>query len=362
MNIEQKINERQQIPANYHPIKLDSLGLLSAPKVLHFRDYVMEDIIALATLLQKEPIDYIERLLAILTNMNYEKFDCMMLHDRELKQILLTLYFNWGKEKINRVAYRLDESQGFVAGNIGYYDIPRKSLETIPINTTFTEPINITYPKTDGVSAGFRLRRVGDDVIVKRYIDEVFFNEDREFSDYEQQIKESTNKVDKGQIDGLNEKIKKLENAKTPEMIKPDIMKIDAQIKVLKNLVIEKEMELKATPIKPNIDKRYKLYAERKLIEAIKASQALLLVSYEGKLLETFEEKLEVYDKLNAKHFIIFQNNIDKKYSDFGVVEKIRFKPENDQEYITRRFEFRYSNYLPEMELSDDDEFDISFG
>lgn len=70
-----EISKKVIVPSNYIEIKLDSLGKLSAPTTLHFRNYNMHEVLKLTT---SRDIDKYSNIVECLNEMCFEDFDCMM--------------------------------------------------------------------------------------------------------------------------------------------------------------------------------------------------------------------------------------------------------------------------------------------
>ena len=89
------LDEKTEYKTGYREINLDSLGKLSAPSKLNYRNYQMDELIDLASLREDRQI---EGLVNCLNNMCESDFDNGDLHFNELIEIMIFLYSAWGRE------------------------------------------------------------------------------------------------------------------------------------------------------------------------------------------------------------------------------------------------------------------------
>jgi hypothetical protein len=153
-------------------------GRLSAPPVLHFRDYNMRASQAISEM----PLaaDHLRLVVKILNAMVVEEdFDCGLLHLEEAKEILMNVHGKWWGSTISGFRYLLnpdleDEKLIFAKENISEADIPISAIEVKPLDPEIKEPVNITV---HGVTVGFvypRIQNAGiiDDSLKVKYAEE----------------------------------------------------------------------------------------------------------------------------------------------------------------------------------------------
>jgi len=96
-------SKKKDVPFGYIPIILDSCGKLTAPEVLHFRDFTPEELSHIA--LSKNKRDNIKRITDCLNKMVFENFDCTYLHLDDALKIVLTLYGSFYMSTIEKEYY-----------------------------------------------------------------------------------------------------------------------------------------------------------------------------------------------------------------------------------------------------------------
>jgi len=306
ISVSDAVKASTEIPADYAKVVFDSLGKLGTPPILHFRNYKMEEIINLATVSTEEA--FIKKLVYVLNQMVWEKYDCAELHEHDLETVMITLYAAfWGKE-FTGFEYTYEDTE--VDEETGEEEtiekkalaiLPIKNIKTIPLKEEFKEPIKIT---SGNRTAKFRLQRIKDIVFVSNYIEKAFFEKKRFFSDYE----------------------------------------------------IEREKKLNASK-----ERRYQEYMDDKGMMSLKVLEALLIEEIDGIPTVTIEEKLNAFDKLDINFWIKY-NSVVQKYGEFGVNPEVKFFSVELGEEISRRFPFQLMDFLPSMELQDDSDYTVSFG
>jgi hypothetical protein len=158
-------------------VKLCTGGRLSAPPVLHFRDYNMQASQAISEM----PVakDHLSLVTKILNAMVVEDFDCGLLHIEEAKEVLMNVHGKWWGNTISGFRYLLnpdieDEEKLFAKENISEADIPISAIEVEPLAPEIREPVNVTV---HGVTVGFvypRIQNVGiiEDLLKIKYAEE----------------------------------------------------------------------------------------------------------------------------------------------------------------------------------------------
>jgi len=315
--IEQELQETPS--SNYIKIHLESEGVFDAPKVLHFRDYTMEDALQLNTLDEEEQLEAIVR---VLNNMVWEDIDCKNLHPKELAQIVYTLHAIFINQKIEK-EYYYDEDlpEGSKEGqldfkdNVGTIEIPVDKINTHNIHKNkdgstkqekFKEPFTIV-DKTTKDAISIRLTRMYDLLFAKKYCDEKYAEDIKEFSPYKRKIMRLR------AISNNEER-----NAELEKLIEEDYDSF----------------------------KNYKDFLNEYNNEFAKVVQASVIVAINKKKCETFEEKLKLYKEVISQTFWQTYNNIVAEY-DFGIDENVTFFSEKLQRNVTRRFLFQFPDFLP---------------
>jgi hypothetical protein len=323
-NTEEKIIKeiKELPPSNYIPIHLASEGLLDAPKILHFRDYTLEDAMELNPL---DDDDKLNAIIRVLNNMVWEDFDCSKLHMKELSQIVYTLHLNFINQKIEKDYYLDDNlSEGSDEGqldnenNIDSIELPTDAIQVRNINKNedgskrtdkFKEPLIIVDEKTKD-TIGVRLTRIYDVIFAQKYCNDLFSEELKDFKPYKMSLLKAT------------------KNAKSNKE------KMDIIEKIIDN---DYESYLE-----------YKNFNDKYTMMYAKVVQASVLLSLNKKKFETIEEKLDTYK--NRISMTMWQYyDIKIKDYDFGIRENVTFFSEKLKKNITRRFLFQFNDFVPDI-------------
>lgn len=298
---QEKIEKKDSIPSEYIEVKLDSVGKLNAPKILHFRNYSLPEIIKLTS---SKDLDLYENIIECLNDMCYEDFDCGLLTEQDIKSILLNLYGTWIDSHIRGMEYYIDEDAEDKDDkeNIGKVDLLISELKTSPLPENFKEPINITIGDT---TVKFKLTTFNDLIFASEYIKKRFFEQERKFS--------------------------------------------DTAIK-LKN---KEQMEYEEY-------RDYTKYVKKRDAEFLEILSVMLLVGFNDIDLDTMEKKLEYSPKVN-ENFWGALKNFTKDFN-FGVNSEVTFKCPVNKKKITRRFQFRLEDFIPDSLPEKVEGVKISFG
>lgn len=326
-------NKIEKIPNNYIPVYLPSEGKLSAPKVLHFRDYTMKDALELNTL------DEDERFLAlvsVLNNMCYEKFDCSNLHINELMIILFTIHATFISNKIEKEYYiddtlpegngegQLNHPSNIASVELFINKLKVKSIDMDEhdkeISIKFKEPFTITDNITKNTFK-FRLSRVKDLLIAQEECKKIYEKELFLFRPIKQQL----------------EMLRNINNAEQRKL------KLDE--------FIEKNN-------KEYMDYYKFLHKYNEMYAMIVQAQQIIAVN--NKELETIEDKLNAYKNDIPKDIWLQYNAIVEQY-EFGIMSEQEFYSEVLQKNIIRRFLFQLSDFLPTFNTENSGRFSVSF-
>lgn len=295
--------ETTLIPAEYIPIKLSSVGKLGIPNIIHIRDYSFEEAIALSEISEDNETEVI---IQILNSIIYEDIDAGDLHKNDALEILMTIQGTWYTPRLEDMPYYLNpELSGSELNNyanIGKADLPFSLLVTKPIKKEAKVPITIKYRNTE---VKFVLPKIKNEVIAFKIIESKYSQEENELAEIKKKVEKETATIDE--------------------------------------------------------IKEYEIFLRKRTSDFIKINQALLLESFNGKTLETLDEKLEVLPKLSLSLLKKYTDVVTEHFT-FGIDPVITFMSEELNESITRRFDFRTLHFLSSMEQVDDSGFDISFG
>jgi hypothetical protein len=295
--------ETERIPAEYIPVKLSSVGKLGAPEVIHVRDYTFQEALSLSEISENNETEVV---VGILNSVIFEDFDAGLLHKNDVLEILMTIQGTWYSSKLEDMPYYinpdLDYSEINKIENIGRVDIPFSLLKTTPLKKEVSLPIRIKHM---GKEVGFILPKVENEIIATKLIESKYAQEENELSEIKKKVEQKTQSYE--------------------------------------------EMKL------------YEKFLRKKTEDFLKINQALTLYSFNGKKLETLEEKLEVIPKLSLSLLKKYTEVIETHFK-FGIDPTITFFSDEIKDNVTRRFDFRALHFLSSMEQTDDSGFDVSFG
>ena len=320
VNVEQvKQKIKQKIPNDYIPIKLESNGKLTAPRILHFRDYTMDDALELNV---HDPDDQLKALITVLNNMVFEEFDCSNLHVKELIQILYTIQGTFISSKIEKEYYvNLDLPEGTDEGQLDHpsnthsIDINISKLKVQNIDETldgktrekkFSEPFTLT-DTVKKTKMKFRLSRIGDLLFAKEYCDQKYETELFKYRPLKREIYKIS------QIKNKEDRVESLNKVITDN---PDDY--------------EEYMKFLNT-----YDKYY-----------VRIIQALQVVSVNDVVCDTIEKQIEAYKTNISETLWQMYNSISVEYN-FGLLDEYTFYSEEVGTNITRKFQFEFMDFLP---------------
>jgi len=297
-------------PAGYIPVRLTgSMGRLSAPAILHFRNYTFAEAIELG---EMRPENADATFARILSQMCWEKFPCEMLHREEVKEVLLNVYATWWGKTLDVFYYAIDENKALSVENRSVASIPLTAIRIDELPTGFSEPIVIEEP-IDHQRVGFVLPRLINDIAAQEYINAKYAEADASFSDVRVAIRMSDR-------DG--------------------------------------------SPLNLGSDRleAYEDNERRKRKEEIEVLCALQVFSIDGRVLVDLDEKLDALQHRLPANFFSEYSAERKKNLRFGVNELVTFSCSITHQPITRRFPFRLANLVPTMDRPRDSGYIVSFG
>ncbi len=303
---EESLKDKNLIPYGYIEVKLDSLGKLDAPSILHFRNYSMEEILELSPVIGNEN-KYLECLVKCLNKMVYEKFDCSLLHVNEMEEVMMYIFSTfWSRELEGHPYYKdesLPEDKINKKENILFTNIIISELGTKTLPKDFKEPIKINI--NDDI-VKFKLPRIKDTLIAKEYVNRKYFDEERELSD----IKSAIEKKEKVSYE-------------------------------------DKE--------------KYDILQENKGKDFLKVYSASYLYGRNKKIFKSIDEKIEEFPNIPFKYWQEYEKLVREKCI-FGIEQDYKFFSTEMKQEVTRRFRFQSMDFIPTMESKNDSNVVISFG
>lgn len=321
--------KNKQPPKNYLPVKLSSLGKLTAPRKIHVRNYNGADARELAL---SDEENVLETILDILKGMIWEDVNPEELHEKELEEIMMNIYVNFWSSSLVDYPYPYTEEELQTlpperrerikkGEEIPKVVIPHSALDTNIMNEQFKEPITPTVKNEKIASEGkvsFILPRIGHIVKAKQMVEEEYAEEEEKYAKIRHDIE-------------YNQRLEQ-QNSPAP---KREISEDD-------------------------YDAYYK-YLKRRMSYFNLLIQCQMIHSLNGSKLETIEDKMDAYKRTDLIYWSIF-NRIIHEYATFGIKEDIEVVSPFTGDNVIRRFQFRLMDFIPTMDTEDISEYDVVFG
>lgn len=296
-------------PKGYVPINLSSAGKLSAPKKIHVRNYNGQDALDLSMATED---DMLETLIDVLVGMIYEDIEPANLHEYDIEEIMLNVYYNFWSSTLEYPYTPLDnEYEGIDiirAARLKNAEeklviaLTTNDIKTNNLKPEFVEPIKI---KDEDISYEFVLPRIGHALLAKEMTEDKFSDEEDKFSVIQQNLLHNQNIEDSG---------------------------IGKLIKVSVS------------------DKRkFTKYQAKRMKYFTSLVQCQLINSVDDEELKNIEEKRAAYLIAPLTIWEKFNKYI-KKNAQFGIQHTIKIDSPLTGEEVERRFQFRFMDFLPSME------------
>ena len=277
----------------YVPVKLSSMGKLGLPAVVHVRDYSYSDALKLAS--ATTTTEVVKAITEVIANVVQEdNIDLSKLTSQDVLEILMTIQGTWYSPTMEFPYYvdeELPEDKRDDKSNISKAVISINSIRTKPFPEGKNVPLTVNMDKT--FTATVDIPRFYDEVIVSQYIENKYAEQDNKMENLSRKIEESTNTVEEY--------------------------------------------------------REYMAYREARTSDLIRATQAIQILSVNGKELKTLEERIQAMNEFPLRAWSAVTSYIQKEL-DFGVIPEVTFNCTVTGKRITRRFSFRVLDFLPTME------------
>lgn len=309
------------IPGEYRLVSLSSAGRLGMPESLHVRDYNGADSQKLATMVADNQL---ELLLGVLKGLIWEKIDVMQLHEEDVKELLLNIHLLFWGPDIKDYFYPFTdeeysllpvEKQKAIESGEEYptVDIHIPRIGTTPIKETAREPIVI---KQGDTTIEFRVPRIGDEVYAERMVSKHFARRAEEMRRISMKLRQEAR----------------------ARLFKQEVPFIDP---------VEKE--------------EYQEYRQERELLKMSIKQAQQILSYNGKPLETIEEKIRVQERISTQWWSRVRK-ITEEHFTFGVDGFVEMRNPWTQEVVSRKVSFQPMELVPSDRLEGVDEFTVELG
>jgi hypothetical protein len=301
-------------------VRFCTSGRLSAPAILHFRDYSMLASQELSELPAAK--DHLPIIIKILNSMVVEDFDCGLLHMEEAKEILINVYGKWWGNYLTGFRYllnpELDDRDALLAKeNISVADIPLLALEVVPLDPEVKEPINI---KVHGVTIKFIYPRIRNSGIVDDLLKLKFAVQEQQFHKLKQILEFNSKQAD---------------------------------------LEFKKSVDLQEA-------EAYEDYLAERAKWRLIYMRAQEICGIDEVVLETMEDRIKALTentKISVRHWQKYTEFLEDK-GKFGLKNEAEFYSDNLNKKVRRPFLFYTWNLIPSgtMERPGDVDDQVSFG
>lgn len=334
----EKLDEIKQsydtsIPSEFIEIKLLSNGRIkNVPKILHFRDFSSSEALDITVSSESNKI---KKLVKILSDMNYEKFDCSILPEQDILMILIKIIGTFITSNLERKVYIdlnlpngtskgcLDNEKNIDIVNVPFSEFDIQYLGTNDKDEIIEPQIKLPMTLTDcltNVKYSFKIPSVEDVYLATDYVKDYYKNDLKKFAPYISSIEKikSSNDEDK-----------------------------DSK---LRNFIIEHFEE----------SEEYQELEEKITNTTARMVSSLQLISVNGEPLNTLEEKWNAFDLLPHSLFNTYTNIINQ-YK-FGVKPEVKvFIPSLGHKEI-RTFRLEIDDLLSELNNSkESDRYNVDF-
>jgi hypothetical protein len=295
-------------------------GRLSAPAVLHFRDYSMLASQELAELPSAR--DHLPVIVRILNSMVVEDFDCGLLHMEEAKEVLINVYGKWWGNRLTGFRYLLnpdleDQDKLLAKENISVADIPLAALDVVPLDPEVREPVNINV---HGTTVKFIYPRIRNSGIVDDLLKAKFAVQEQQFHKLKQILEYNSRQTD-------------------PET--------------------KKEVNLQEA-------EEYDSYLAERAKWRLIYMRAQEICGIDDAVLETLDDRVKALTgntKISVRHWQLFTEFLEGK-GKFGLKNEVEFYSDILDQKVRRPFLFYTWNLIPSdtLERPGDVDDSVSFG
>lgn len=306
---------KNDIPSSFIEINLVSNGRIEGiPKKLHFRCYSASDAIDLNV----ADDDKVKAICKVLTRLNYENFDVSLLPTQDVLFILYRLHNAFISPKITKKIYIddtiEDEEKLNAEENLEEVDIPITSMTYAYLGKDYDDnelerKIKVPFTIKDNATSDkvqFRYTILKDMLMAETYCRNYFKNDFIKFAD----IRSALNKI---------------------KSIR-DEEKQDAMLDDYLNKNEEK------------VDEYYDFMKEY-VAMITKVVQCEAIVSYNGKVLKTLDEKWDVYaNKLSTSMWQSYNKTLEE--FPFGINEEIDVFIPSLKKMVHRRVGFQFDDFI----------------
>lgn len=327
----QRAKNLASVPPGYIEVALSTKGRVGAPAVVHVRNFTVGELLELSL---TTDTDLPRRLIGALNNAIYEDTDVANWHESEIEELLIYIYAEFYKSTLDSVEFPLlEEDYEFVKngpdGEQRYIDlkerkwVPRTTIKLLrdvdpyEIPDNYSPEITIKNKKT-GFYVTFSYIKYGDRLLVKTWLDKLYREEERQFSNLVDTLRYNSTVTDPS----------------------------------------------KKRPVDAETEEAYNDFIARKLGTLTEVSRLVSVINYNGQDVSKMDidEKYKLLSKdARIDYGMIAKLAARQDKQPFGLKPFIHMINPLTNEPCVRRFSFRISSILQAMQLSGSDEYDDGF-
>ena len=331
------VSDAMTIPPGYLEIRLSTKGKMGAPELFHVRNFKVSDIMALSL---TSDSDLPSKLVAILNEMIWEDVDVAQWHEKEVEELMVYIFKTFYRDNIDDVVFPLEESdyeylkendpEKLEAINTKKW-VPKttvsigKDVELYDVRDDFNPVIKITN-KSTGFYVTFDYIKYGDQLVIRKWLDSYFAEEEEKFKDFKAQIK----------MNSL----------------------------IIKQLKSDPEVLNKLLPYNEKEEAEYNEFMQKKLQTLAEVVRIVSIIDYNGQdvsQLPLDEKYALIKDDARIDYGMIRKLNTRQQKLQFGLKPEVSMRSPITREVVKRPFSFRLSTLLQAMQLSGDDVYDDGY-
>lgn len=325
----------RELPPGYLEVRLSTKGKLGAPEVVHVRNFKVSDIVALSMVADN---DIAAKLIDVLNDMIYENVDVSQWHEKEIEELMVYIFKTFYKSTLEDIDFPLtDKDYEILKERDRYEDVksgkwtPKtsividKDVDIYDLPEDFNSKITVTNRRT-GFYCTFNYVKYGDQLIIKRWLDSYYAEQEQRF------------RLLKSQIQINNNLLKKMQE--NPE--------------VVSNFI----------PYNPEDEKAYSDYMTERLKTLSEIVRIISIVDYNGQdvsNLSVGDKYALIKDDARIDYGLISKLNKRQQKLKFGINPEVSMRSPITGEVVKRPFSFRLPIILQAMQLSGLDDYDDGY-
>lgn len=339
MESEREVKEVSSTPDGYIEVKLSTKGKVGAPSVVHVRNFKVSEIISLSL---SSNADLPIRLIDILNDMILEDTDVFNWNEKEIEELMVYIFLSFYKPVLTDVPFPFTEEdfknmESEPNGKEQVKDIkegrwvPKTTIDiaygvdTFDLPDNFNPRITITNKKT-GFYVVFDYIKYGDQLVIKRWMDSYFAEDEKRFERIKKQIEINR---------GINNQL--IDN--------PD--KIESLI-----------------PIDKDEEEQFRDYLVKRAQVITDVSNIVSIVDFNGQDLSNMSigDKYELLkDDARLDYNLISKMSARQRKIQFGIKPEVSMKNPITGEVVKRPLSFRIPSILQAMQVCGSDEYDDGY-